>query len=147
MTFAVVGILGHVSKTMLLFFLPQVFNFVYSVPQLFRIIPCPRHRMPKFNADTGLLEMSMTVIPKQNISLLQSFIVKTLRTLKLAHVKEDNDAFTMNNMTLLNFVLMVCGPLHEKTLSSRVMLLQALGSVVAFTIRYALATLFYDIVE
>lgn len=47
MTFAVVGILGHYSKTMLLFFIPQIFNFLYSIPQLFRWIPCPRHRMPR----------------------------------------------------------------------------------------------------
>lgn len=47
MTFAVVGILGHFSKTMLLFFIPQVVNFVYSLPQLFHIIPCPRHRLPR----------------------------------------------------------------------------------------------------
>ena len=32
MTFAVVGILGHFSKTMLLFFIPQIFNFVLSIP-------------------------------------------------------------------------------------------------------------------
>ena len=32
MTFAVAGILGHFSKTMLLFFIPQVFNFVLSIP-------------------------------------------------------------------------------------------------------------------
>lgn len=47
MTFAVVGILGHFSKTMLLFFIPQVFNFLYSCPQLFKFVDCPRHRLPK----------------------------------------------------------------------------------------------------
>lgn len=47
MTFAVVGILGHFSKTMLLFFIPQVFNFLFSCPQLFHLVPCPRHRLPK----------------------------------------------------------------------------------------------------
>lgn len=47
MTFAVVGILGHFSKTMLLFFIPQVANFIFSVPQLFHFIPCPRHRLPR----------------------------------------------------------------------------------------------------
>ena len=47
MTFAVVGILGHFSKTMLLFFMPQVFNFLYSCPQLFHFVNCPRHRLPK----------------------------------------------------------------------------------------------------
>jgi UDP-N-acetylglucosamine--dolichyl-phosphate N-acetylglucosaminephosphotransferase len=34
MVFAVVGILGHFSKTLLLFFIPQIINFVYSIPQL-----------------------------------------------------------------------------------------------------------------
>lgn len=58
MTFAVVGILGHFSKTLLLFFLPQIFNFIYSCPQLFRLVPCPRHRMPRLNPRTGLLEPS-----------------------------------------------------------------------------------------
>ena len=48
MTFAVVGILAHFSKTMLLFFMPQVFNFLFSVPQLFHFVPCPRHRMPQW---------------------------------------------------------------------------------------------------
>lgn len=47
MTFAVVGILGHFSKTMLMFFIPQVFNFLYSCPQLFHFVDCPRHRLPK----------------------------------------------------------------------------------------------------
>jgi UDP-N-acetylglucosamine--dolichyl-phosphate N-acetylglucosaminephosphotransferase len=32
MTFAVVSILGHFSKTTMLFFIPQLINFVLSVP-------------------------------------------------------------------------------------------------------------------
>lgn len=55
MAMAVVGILGHFSETLLLFFLPQVLNFLYSCPQLFKIIPCPRHRLPRFDPKTGLL--------------------------------------------------------------------------------------------
>ena len=47
MTFAVVGILAHFSKTILLFFIPQIFNFIYSIPQLFHWVDCPRHRMPR----------------------------------------------------------------------------------------------------
>lgn len=34
MVFAVVGILGHFSKTMLLLFIPQIINFIYSCPQI-----------------------------------------------------------------------------------------------------------------
>lgn len=55
MALAVVGILGHFSETMLLFFLPQILNFLYSIPQLFKIVPCPRHRLPSFDPHSGLL--------------------------------------------------------------------------------------------
>ena len=48
MTFAVAGILGHYSKTLLLLFIPQIVNFLYSSPQLFGLIPCPRHRLPRY---------------------------------------------------------------------------------------------------
>jgi UDP-N-acetylglucosamine--dolichyl-phosphate N-acetylglucosaminephosphotransferase len=33
----------------------QVFNFLYSVPQLFGMVFCPRHRLPVFDPATGLL--------------------------------------------------------------------------------------------
>eukprot|EP00873_Tetraselmis_striata_P037287 jgi/Tetstr1/457551/TSEL_044120.t1 len=55
MALAVAGILGHFSETLLLFFAPQVFNFLYSTPQLFKIVPCPRHRLPRLDPATGLL--------------------------------------------------------------------------------------------
>lgn len=55
MTMAVVGILGHFSETLLIFFLPQVLNFLLSLPQLSGYIPCPRHRLPRFDPQTGLL--------------------------------------------------------------------------------------------
>ncbi|XP_028766638.1 UDP-N-acetylglucosamine--dolichyl-phosphate N-acetylglucosaminephosphotransferase [Neltuma alba] len=55
MTMAVVGILGHYSETLLIFFLPQVLNFLLSLPQLSGFIPCPRHRLPRFDPQTGLL--------------------------------------------------------------------------------------------
>ncbi|WIA39837.1 hypothetical protein OEZ86_013287 [Tetradesmus obliquus] len=55
MTIAVAGILGHFSETLLLFLIPQVFNFLYSVPQLFGLVFCPRHRLPVFDPATGLL--------------------------------------------------------------------------------------------
>ncbi|CAI5468596.1 unnamed protein product [Closterium sp. Yama58-4] len=55
MTLAVVGILGHFSETLLLLFLPQVINFIYSLPQLFKFVPCPRHRLPKFDPATHRL--------------------------------------------------------------------------------------------
>lgn len=55
MTLAVVGILGHCSKTLLLLFLPELINFTLSLPQLLHIVPIPRHRVPTLDEKTGLL--------------------------------------------------------------------------------------------
>ncbi|KAJ8315940.1 hypothetical protein KUTeg_005954 [Tegillarca granosa] len=120
MTFAVVAILGHFSKTMLLFFIPQVFNFVYSVPQLFRFIHCPRHRLPKFNKETGNIEISYSRFKTKDLKPLGKLMLNVLRILRLVTVKENigEDGLYMecNNLTLLNFVLQFTGPLHERTL-------------------------------
>jgi len=47
MCFATASILGHFSKSLLLFMLPQLINFAYSLPQLLGMVPCPRHRLPR----------------------------------------------------------------------------------------------------
>ncbi|KAF8929401.1 UDP-N-acetylglucosamine--dolichyl-phosphate N-acetylglucosaminephosphotransferase [Dissophora ornata] len=67
MTFAVVGILAHYSKTLLLFFIPQIFNFLLSSPQLFRLVPCPRHRVPRYNRGTNLMEPSRVVLDQDGL--------------------------------------------------------------------------------
>jgi len=56
MALSVCGVLGHFTKTLFLFFIPQLINFVLSLPQLFGFIPCPRHRLPNFNIKTNKLE-------------------------------------------------------------------------------------------
>lgn len=149
MTFAVVGILGHFSKTMLLFFMPQVFNFLYSLPQLFHIIPCPRHRMPRLNAKTGKLEMSYSKFKTKNLSFLGTFILKVAENLRLVTVHQgesEDGAFTeCNNMTLINLLLKVFGPTHERNLTLLLLLLQVLSSAATFSIRYQLVRLFYDV--
>lgn len=55
MTFACAGILGHFSKTILLMFIPQIINFLVSLPQLLGIVPIARHRLPKYDHKTRLL--------------------------------------------------------------------------------------------
>ncbi|KAM6159291.1 UDP-N-acetylglucosamine--dolichyl-phosphate N-acetylglucosaminephosphotransferase isoform 1-T1 [Rhynchocyon petersi] len=128
MTFAVVGILGHFSKTMLLFFMPQVFNFLYSLPQLLHIIPCPRHRIPRLNTETGKLEMSYSKFKTKSLSFLGTFILKVAESLRLVkvHQSESKDGtFTeCNNMTLINLLLKVFGPIHERNLTLLLLLLQ-----------------------
>ncbi|CAK5236107.1 unnamed protein product [Aphanomyces euteiches] len=118
MTIAVAGILGHFSKTLLLFFTPQILNFLYSIPQLFKFVPCPRHRLPKFNPKTGNLEPS-TISPDS----------------------------TRSNMTILNLFLVIFGPMPEKRLVQLLLVFQVVCCVLAFGVRYGLSSLFYDAVH
>jgi UDP-N-acetylglucosamine--dolichyl-phosphate N-acetylglucosaminephosphotransferase len=69
MTFAMASILGHYSETLLLFFIPQLINFVYSLPQLLGLVPCPRHRLPHFNPKTGRLEAVRSHLNLVNLAL------------------------------------------------------------------------------
>ena len=154
MTFAVVAILGHFSKTLLLFFIPQVINFLYSVPQLFHLLPCPRHRLPKYNKETDTVTFSLTCFEKQKLSTLGKLCLTVLSVTRLASIKQvdvkiDNDSdktvemVECNNLTLINFVLRLTGPMKENHLTSLLLLLQVIASLVAFTIRYPLAFLLY----
>ncbi|XP_066913004.1 UDP-N-acetylglucosamine--dolichyl-phosphate N-acetylglucosaminephosphotransferase-like isoform X1 [Clytia hemisphaerica] len=151
MTFAVVAILGHFSKTMLLFFIPQILNFLYSVPQLFRFIPCPRHRLPSYDSKTDKLELSTTQFKTEDLNILGKIIVKIVSTFRIGFVqnkKIDKDEYTvMSNLTLINFVIFVLGPMHEKRVTQVLMAIQVLGSCLAFFVRYQLARLFYDTIK
>jgi len=143
MAFAVVAILGHFSKTLMLFFLPQIFNFILSTPQLFRLIPCPRHRVPKLRED-GRIEASVALIEKPNS--LSLAVVRLLSAMKLAKVGVDKQkkCLTCTNLTILNFLLNFTGPIKEDTLTKLVIMVQLAGSVLAFGIRYGLAGFLYE---
>lgn len=110
MTLAVASVSGSYTKTMMLFFLPQLINFTLSIPQLIGIVECPRHRVPKWNAAKDQLENS-------------------------------------RNLTILNAILWVTGPLHEKTLTTVMLIFQAVCCALAFVIRYYGASLVYDVVN
>jgi UDP-N-acetylglucosamine--dolichyl-phosphate N-acetylglucosaminephosphotransferase len=54
MALAVVGILGHFSETLLLFFLPQIINFIYSIPQVL-IFVCKAIGLPVWGSDFSVV--------------------------------------------------------------------------------------------
>ncbi|CAH8834450.1 unnamed protein product [Trichobilharzia szidati] len=91
MTFAVVGILGHFSKTLLLFFLPQIINFLYSTPQLFGLIPCPRHRLPRYNPTDGLLHPSRVRFHPKSLSRVGEFVLTGLSRVGIIECKLCSD--------------------------------------------------------
>ncbi|KAI6189828.1 GlcNAc-1-P transferase [Aphelenchoides bicaudatus] len=151
MTLAVVAIIGHFSKTLLLFLIPQVFNFLYSCPQLFHFVPCPRHRLPRLNKETGKLEMSMAEYEPDKISKLGRLFVWILRTFGLLHYREfEKDGkkwVEVNNMTILNLTLKYGGPVYEYELTNRLLLIQMVCSMIAFFCRFVLSGIFYDNVQ
>merc|ERR1719244_2139401 len=147
MTLAVVAILGHFSKTLLLFFIPQIVNFLYSVPQLFHLLPCPRHRLPKYNKETNTVSMSMSTFPTSQLSSIGRLMLALLSTTRIAQVRvylvEDVEMVECNNLTLINFLLRVVGPTHEENLTLILLVIQVISSLIAFTVRYPLAYLLY----
>ncbi len=53
----------------------------------------------------------------------------------------------MNNLTILNFILKLCGPLHEWTLAKTFLAFQCVCSAMAFVLRFYCANLLYDTVQ
>jgi len=147
MVFAVVGILGHFSKTLLLLFVPQIINFIYSAPQLFRIIPCPRHRLPHFNARTGLLEPSTTKWDAAPPSPLQTFILTFLERVKLLSIVRDEDGkiTESSNFTLINLWLVWFGPRREDQLTRELLVMQTIVGGLGLFVRHNFALLIFEV--
>lgn len=103
----------------------------------------------RLNAKTGKLEMSYSKFKTKNLSFLGTFILKVAENLRLVTVHQgesEDGAFTeCNNMTLINLLLKVFGPIHERNLTLLLLLLQVLSSAATFSIRYQLVRLFYDV--
>ena len=158
MVFAVISILGHFSKTCALFFIPQLLNFLYSLPQLFKWIHCPRHRLPKLQPDTGLLEMRLVPLDIDKLSPLTVKILKIFHRAGLVYLSSspdlkktpfsadaDSKILYMNNLTLINLILYWTGPLPESQLTSLLLGLQVFCTMIAFFVRYYLVYLLYPV--
>lgn len=138
MVFAIVGILGHFSKTLLIFLLPQIINFIYSAPQLFHIVPCPRHRLPKFNPSDGLMYPSYGEL-KPNTNKIILLTLSLLNKLKLILlVREDGKIKKFSNLTIINLTLVWFGPLREDNLCTIIMGAQLLTGVTMIVTRHTL---------
>ena len=122
MTFAVVGIHGHFSKTLIMLFLPQIFNFVYSVPQLFHFVPCPRHRLPRYDPVTRLMYASTFPCKSTQYGLF----------------KRAAGDIECPNFTIICAVLRIAGPMRERTLTIVLLCIQTVSVALAFVIRYVL---------
>jgi UDP-N-acetylglucosamine--dolichyl-phosphate N-acetylglucosaminephosphotransferase len=147
--FACVAILAHFSKTLLLVLVPQILNFIYSAPQIFHIVPCPRHRLPKFNARTGLLEPSVTEWPRDRPpgkTLTAGFtIMAKLRLLQITIDPETNHISTTSNLTILNLWLVWFGPMREDRLAWQILSMQMLCGLFGLFVRHTMALWLFGI--
>jgi UDP-N-acetylglucosamine--dolichyl-phosphate N-acetylglucosaminephosphotransferase len=144
MVFVVVGILGHFSKTLLLLFVPQIFNFVYSCPQVFHLIPCPRHRLPRFNAKSGLLDASVTEWEAPPSKLIATAL-ELLYRLRLARIRKNDDGqiIESSNLTILNLWLIWMGPMREDRLALSMVVVQIVCGLLGLFVRHCLALLVF----
>uniref|UniRef100_A0A915DQX5 Ovule protein n=1 Tax=Ditylenchus dipsaci TaxID=166011 RepID=A0A915DQX5_9BILA len=74
-----------------------------------------------------------------------------LRLLCLIHYREfekDGNLWVeINNLTILNFILKISGPLYEYELTNCFLIVQFAGSVIAFVCRFYLSYLLYEVVH
>lgn len=136
MVFAIVGILGHFSKTLLIFFLPQIVNFIYSVPQLFNIVPCPRHRLPRFNVEDGLMYPSFG--PLKTEYKLGTKLISLMAFFGLIAVKRNkkHEITEFSNLTIINLTLVWYGPMREDKLCLMIMGVQLIVGLSMIVVRH-----------
>jgi UDP-N-acetylglucosamine--dolichyl-phosphate N-acetylglucosaminephosphotransferase len=144
MVFAVVAILGHFSKTLMLLLVPQAFNFVYSAPQIFHVIPCPRHRLPRFNARTGLLEPSRVEFTKPLRKPIAESL-KVLHRLRMldVEVNAEGQVVSSSNLTLINLWLVWFGPMREDRLAMGLLVFQFAIGLLGLFVRHRMALLIF----
>eukprot|EP00834_Sanchytrium_tribonematis_P005233 NODE_303_length_10328_cov_1.228077.p5 type:complete len:385 gc:universal NODE_303_length_10328_cov_1.228077:8311-9465(+) len=131
---AICGILSHTSKTLILFFIPQILNFLISLPQILRVIPCPKHRLPRFVPEENLLYYG-TVAKEKEDNLFDK---------KGKSFGEFLNQFKSKNACHLNFiniVLFLKGPMSEHQLFKEVMKIQIICCGIGLAIRYSIGFL------
>lgn len=148
MSIAACGIIGHFPKTCWLLLLPQLLNFVYMLPQYPERrggIPCPRHRMPAFDAATGNVKASVCEFNPAQLTNTWRAVYRMLKVLNLVQVEEmPGGRVRMSNLTLICLFLHWFGPCREDQLCTRLLIFQVMCSAFAFFIRFHAALYLYD---
>ncbi|CCE65889.1 hypothetical protein TPHA_0N01080 [Tetrapisispora phaffii CBS 4417] len=148
MVFAVVGILGHFSKTMLLLFIPQIVNFIYSCPQLFGLVFCPRHRLPKLNEKDGKLYPSRADLienPPKKVFVPVLYFLHFCKLIDLEFETKDNKTIikSCSNMTIINLTLVWLGPMREDKLCNNILAIQFITGLLSVGIRHIIGTILF----
>ena len=98
-------------------------------PPLISSLPLLCHH--RFNPKTGLLDMSHAQFPSDHLGPGGGLFLSLVGTLGLAKVErgvgEKGNEIRVNNLTIINFVLKLIGPTHERTLTVYMMAIQVSG--------------------
>ncbi|XP_022670852.1 UDP-N-acetylglucosamine--dolichyl-phosphate N-acetylglucosaminephosphotransferase-like isoform X2 [Varroa jacobsoni] len=125
----------------------KIINFLYSTPQLFKLIPCPRHRLPAYSKETGLLSPSTVTFREDSLSRLGRRILRVFKTLKIVQIRSvahaDSTTFEMNNLTIINWALAFIDPMNEGELVRLLLKFQIACNTIAFILYYALGHMLF----
>ena len=82
----------------------------------------------RYNEETGLLECSTTTFKQSDLNFIGKILFILLSTLRIIKVRnnmgENKEYIEINNLTLINFSIYVFGPLHEKSVTLLLLLIQ-----------------------
>ena len=72
--------------------------------------------------------MSTVKFKTSDLNLIGRLMLTVCKYLRIAMVTEDDDDewITMNNLTLINFIIYIFGPMHEQTITVTLLIIQVL---------------------
>ena len=93
------------------------------------VIKLLRYRVPfshfRLNRQTGLLEMSRATFKLRDLPTLGRWFFKWAKVLRIIDVREEeSDQVSINNLTIINFVLKTIGPTEEGALTNIILFIQ-----------------------
>ncbi|KAH9387337.1 UDP-N-acetylglucosamine--dolichyl-phosphate N-acetylglucosaminephosphotransferase [Nematocida major] len=139
-----IGLFGGFVKTLFLFFSLQLLNFLMSLPQIAKIIPCPRHRMPASDfTGAALLKPSIVEVSKKHVqsSYMCRLVISLFTKCRLISCTENKESICLSNFTVLNAILVWTGPISEPALFNVYMALQCAVCLCVILAKFAITAL------
>jgi UDP-N-acetylglucosamine--dolichyl-phosphate N-acetylglucosaminephosphotransferase len=101
--------------------------------------------MPKHDPKTDLLHCSVARFKEKDLNILGRIIFKVFKMLKLTRWSQESDGtIVCTNFTIINYAIILTGPIKEDKLMRLLIIFQVMCTIVAFTIRYPMAYYFYN---
>lgn len=87
---------------------------------------------------------STFIIDEDKIGTLGALSIKLFRLFRLVRYRQVSArTFECTNLTIINLVIVICGPIREDKLTIVLFVIQFLCTLLAFFIRYGVSQIFY----